>query len=421
MKFSKLIWSNIYKTISNYIIFWFFDISIMFFLYVGSFIGNSYKEILVSNALPIIILLVAFIVLYYITRLMLVIKGKEFSIYLLIGISKNGVKGIYIAENLGILLLALLVGLPLAIVYSYISVFGKMELSTFIEVTTKTIETTIVYFLIYCIYTVSVCMYFVDKNNIKDLLAIKKKSEGKRKCNNMKQKIVLLIFLFVLYIVSLNYIEQMLSLVFLLVVGMVYMLIMLFYDVLALIRKSKWLMQKNRLYLVGNILRKSRSKQFVYTILNICFGISSCSYIFGEVFQNTKTTIISLELDRIMGYIQTNISLLFFVTICFIINLNQFLDVLETKRDYYILMSIGRDKKSLFNMLRREISINGGLSVLVVVPLLIIACCVIQKNFDDVLLGVILGKYIVMCTLIFIFCEMLLYYSIKKAMKKWIK
>lgn len=418
MRFGKLIWSNINKTISNYIIYWLFDIIIIFLLYAGSFIGNSYSDILVSNSLPVIILIIAITVLCYVNKLIVAKKGKEFAIYMLIGLSKNKIIFIYVAENLGILLLAFLVGVPLGLCYSYFGISGRIVTDSFSKVSLHTLKEFTMYFIILCLFTIFISIYFVNKNSIKDFLTIHLKPEKKKHHNYLIRKVILLLSLIVLFVMILLNIEYMLSIAFLVVAGILYISNELIFDSIIFIRKKKikWLINKDRLYKIGKLLRKHRSKVIIYTVLNICFVVSACSFITGYVFKNSDNIIISSEIDKVMGHIQIYISILFWVTICSIINLNQSIDMVESKRDYYILMYIGRDKKLLSNIIINEICLNGGLSIGAAIPVLIIGCLFVRKFIVNISILLVLFEYIFICILILLVCEFILYYSVSTVM-----
>ncbi len=413
MKFSKLVWRNIKTTISHYIIYWLFNVIIFFLLYSGNFIGNSFIDITVSNSLPAIIITVASIVLVYTNKCIVGRRGKEFAIYMLIGLNRQKLVSIYVFENLGILLLSFVAGVPLGVLYCYFVLSSKIGMESLNNVVLVTLGATIGYFILLCIIAIIISIYLLHKKNLKNLFTMRYKSEENRSINifNVIREIVICTFLIVIFSSMLNKIENMLPFISVVGIILVYTLIKLSLDSLSYIRKKNlWLIKKNKIYIIAKLLSKYKNKLMMYGVLNICFIISICSFIVGYIFKNSQSIIIQYELDIAMGHIQTYIAFLFLITLCFVSSLSQSMDILDSKEDYYKLMYIGQSRKAVSKVLLGELCLNGVLSIGGGVFVILLSSQVV-----NIVEGMeALNKYMVLSIIVYIFFILVLYNSIKR-------
>lgn len=418
MGIGKLIWHNIIKTISDYVIYWLFDVIIVILLFSGNVLDSLYKDIISVNSLPLIILLVAFSVLLYINKQIINKRGKEFALYMLSGLNKSHIIIIYTAENIGILILACIAGIPLGICYSLGIMMKESETVHYFNVIYSTFQTTVVYLAIVCLSVIFISVYCIWKNDIKSMMLLRKKVEiGNRKYSIKKTSAIFVIFLF-FFCISLKYAEQMISAIFLSATGIVYIANRLIMENAYRIREKRlYFMNNDWIYIWGKLLAKCKSKLKIYVVMNICFMISVCSFTTGYVFRTTENVIIDLKLDNLMGNIQIYIAILFLVIIYSVINISQSMELIETKRDYYILGCIGREEKRLKSIIMKEIGLNCCLAIFTSILVLILSCFFIVSIVGRSVIIVAL-LYIFFCIALFSICEMLLYCLIKKPLLK---
>ncbi len=413
MKFSKLVWRNIQNTISHYIIYWLFNVIIFFLLYSGNFIGNSFIEITVSNSLPAIIIIVASIVLVYTNKCIVARRGKEFAIYMLIGLNRQKLVSIYVFENIGILLLSFVVGVPMGVLYCYFVLSSNIGMESLNNVVLVTLRATMGYFVLICITAIIISIYLLHKKNLKNLFTMRYKSEENRNINifNVIREIVICTFLIVIFSSMLSKVEKMLPFISIVGIILVYTLIKLGLDSLSYIRKKNlWLIKKNRIYIIAKLLNKYKNKLMMYVVLNICFIISICSFIVGYIFKNSQSIIIQYELDIAMGHIQTYIAFLFLITLCFVSSLSQSMDILDSKEDYYKLMYIGQSRKAVSKVLLGELCLNGVLSIGGGIFIILLSSQIVS-----VVEGVeTLSKYMALGIIVYTFFVLALYNSIKR-------
>lgn len=261
----------------------------------------SMIQIMLGLATFFIVLIVAWLI-HYMVRFILEKRSKEFGIYLLIGMQKQKIAGLYMSENILLGAGAFLVGMALGMLFQQIllSVFYSMiqiDYRLHLECNSACILMTVCCYGGCYLLALMRCRRKLKKMNICDLMNSQKQNEGGKECHEKEKRLLfpLSLLFFVVFGGFLFFYKNWdTGSVVIFLVGLVVTIYLFYTGIAAWIscyvrKKGKMLYQGANLFLLRQFSSKVRTMRFTMGTLTSLFTLallgSAVALMFND-FQN---------------------------------------------------------------------------------------------------------------------------------------
>ena len=308
---SKLAIRNMKRSAGDYLVYFLTMtlISALLYTFCSLLFQNEIKkywsaEDMMETMVFLATILVVFVtswLISYMIRFMMQKRSREFSIYLLLGMKRNTIAGLYLRENILSGAVALFFGMLLGVLFQQVltaALFSMLNITYHLHISFHpgTILTTAFSFGLCYLLSLARCRRKLKKMNIRDLMEVSRKNEGiKEKHERTKKLLLPLSVLFILIFWALFGSLRSNGDTVLFLIGLV-ATIYLFYAglsayIICYVRKGGNLIYRGQnLFLFRQFCAKIRTMQFTMGTLTVLFTLalmgSAIAFMFSA-WQNT--------------------------------------------------------------------------------------------------------------------------------------
>jgi hypothetical protein len=384
----KLAFRNAKRSLSDYFLYIIsltILITIMIMANYVAIIGKlqvSFK----TSALPLLITLILIILVKYINTFMLKQRAKEFANYVLLGIEKNKISWMFFGEFITIgsvcfILASLLsMGVCAILLNTFFTNLNNYEVDFAIWI--KSLIQTLGYFCLVQLLSSFLISRKISKLQIQELMVEKKRNQSwESRYLNRSWGITFIISMFIvivlLLVIALLPEEISFIAISLIMLPLLVSIISFYYWLLQYLvdkrkQRSSFLYQNNRLYLIAQITSQINTNALMNSIYCICLFFSAQSFMWGNIFLQSETVLISINSQQWMGFIQIVLSIIFIVIFFSALSLQQMIEIKQEVSQLQNLYYIGKSKREIRKIGRKQILLKFSIPTAVCYVLLLL-------------------------------------------------
>ena len=316
-------------------------------------------------SLPLLITIIQIILVGYIDAFMLKQRAKEFASYLLLGMGKNKLTGMFLCEILLIGFFCFLAGTTLGF-----AAYG----SFYFSVTSPEIKAcgflygkSLLYTFFYFCIIETICAFRLkhrlDKLQIRELMYENNRNQRERKEGHYKNWGAAFFISFVCFmgfvcgIVFLpeNHITPLISTIAIpLLLSVITFYQWIFGFLYAHRRKqSPCIYQKNRLYILANLTSNFKTAAIMNAVFCMCFLFSAASFMTGSLMLQPEFRLFEIDIQQWMGISQIAVCIIFTVIYFSILSLQQMIALRQETKNIQILHYLGKSNKQIKALIKK--------------------------------------------------------------------
>lgn len=339
-----------------------------------------------TNALPLLITLILIILVKYINTFMLKQRAQEFANYVLLGIEKNKISWMFFCEFITIgsvcfILASLLsMGVCTILLTTIFTNLNNYEVDFAIWI--KSLIQTLGYFCIVQLLSSFLISRKISILQIQELMVEKKRNQpwGSRYLNRswgITFIISMFIVIVLLLVIALLPEEISFIAISLIMLPLIVSIISFYYWLLQYLvdkrkQRSSFLYQNNRLYLIAQITSQINTNALMNSVYCICLFFSAQSFMWGNIFLQSETVLISINSQQWMGFIQIVLSIIFIVIFFSALSLQQMIEIEQEVSQLQNLYYIGKSKREIRKIGRKQILLKFSIPTAVCYVLLLL-------------------------------------------------
>ena len=350
-----------------------------------------------TMALPILIVIIMAVLVYYINQFIIRQRAKEFATYMLLGMEKDKLSLVFLCELSVIGLVCFLLGVALGT--GIFSIFCRTLLQEtgshpILRIILKSVLQTFVYFC--CVEVLSI---FFMKHKIYKLQIVQLMQEKQRNQPLGADKRTfwgwILMISFFSYLALLSGISFMsdeimtvsVSLISLPMLVCVFSFYRWLYAFIAHLRLSQAdaLYQGNRLYQITEMTSGGETGANVNTIFCICFIFSAAAFVFGTFLLSPDIYIFEQTSQQWMGFLQISICIIFMIIYFSVLSLLQIIDLKRENRNIQLLFHMGKNQSDLKYLICTQVLIKLFMPILMSFIILWTAAPFVNYKMNSIL------------------------------------
>ena len=350
-----------------------------------------------TMALPILIVIIMAVLVYYINQFIIRQRAKEFATYMLLGMEKDKLSLVFLCELSVIGLVCFLLGAALGTGifticchtllqetgnHSILRIILQSALQTFVYFCC--VEVLSIFFMKHKIYKLQIVQLMQEKQRNQPLGADKRTFWG-----------WILMISFFSYLALLSGISFMsdeimtvsVSLISLPMLVCVFSFYRWLYAFIASLRLSQAddLYQGNRLYQIAEMTSGSQTSANVNTIFCICFIFSAAAFVFGTFLLSPDIYIFEQTSQQWMGFLQISICIIFMIIYFSVLSLLQIIDLKRENRNIQLLFHMGKNLSDLKKLICTQVLIKLFMPILMSFIILWTAAPFVNYKMNSIL------------------------------------
>ncbi len=361
-----------------------------------------------TASLPLLITLIMIVLVIYINQFMLKQRAKEFANYLLLGMEKNKLTGMFLCEFfiIGFACFIISAGIGLGICAfwgSTIIIFVQSLLQTFF------------YFCMVEVLSAFCIKRNIDQLQIRELMEDKKRNQTLGNYNQYRIwgiAFTIILLCLIGIICGIVYLPNdsgggFISVIAIPLLLSIFTFYKWFFQYLGAIRhkQSNSLYENNRLYILGQITSGLKTNAIMNAVFSICLLFSAMSFIFGMFMLQSEVIIFDWDNQKWMGFLQISICIIFMVIYFSILSLQQIIELKREGKSIQILYYMGKNHSQVKALVKIQIAIQLLLPTMMCLFLLFIGTPFMNYKLNSILpatMSNILIKYVGLFGLCFV-------------------
>ncbi len=351
-----------------------------------------------TASLPVMISLIQMILISYIDRFMLKQRAKEFASYLLLGMEKNHLATLFLAEFFLIGIFCFLAGTTLGFAAFMLLGSGLLSLPSkppFVLFAQSTF-----YCLLYFCLAEVLCACFLKRRicslQIRELMYEKEKNQvNPRHPSSRKGWGTVFVFtmaclvILLQKIVSLPY-EYLVIPVSIIVIPLltgVFAFYKWLFEFLHTLRQRRpgTLPPASGVYLTAHLTANIRLAPLINAVFCLCLLFSYMSFFLGVLTLQPKIRLFDQDIQTWMGVAQVCLCIIFLVIYFFLLSLRQIMEQKLSAKDLSMLYSIGMDRRQIQALRNMQIHIGLSLPMLMAVPVILTGILFLNPKLNSIL------------------------------------
>lgn len=389
----KLALRNAVRSMPDYLLYMFTMIMLLSIMFVSNYLAlvGNVEGGFRTGSLPFLISMILTVLVGYTDSFMVKQRSKEFASYLLLGMEKKKLLGMFLLE---VFLIGTLCFLVSAMIGSgicfllcggevFFSVFGNSGIRSFVCFLGVELLT------MYCI-----CRQ-LKHLEIRDLMSEKKRSEQPEDTRNYRlcrgivyiSAISFMSMLCGIAILPEKLMSPLISLISVPLFLFIFSFYRYFFQRLIQKRQEKWekLYKGDRLYLTAEMTSAAKSNAVLNGIFCSCFLFSAGAFLFGDYLLRTRSMPGSEEKQWWMGFLQISICIIFMLLFFFILSTRQMIDIKKQIKELEMIYFMGKDREQLQRLLKKQVIIKLSIPVILSLGLLIVCLPIVDYRMNLVL------------------------------------
>ena len=352
-----------------------------------------------SASLPIIISVIQLILVGYIDQYILKQRAKELASYLLLGMEKNRLANLFLAEFFLIGSFCFLTGAVLGS-----AVFALLKSALFFSLAEKLPFTLLIqsvfHSLFYFCLVEILCAFYIKhrmtKLEIRELMheKIRNHTRPKQAFDQKKQGFVFLscmtCFLILLWGIAClpsEYITVPISVIAVPLLASIFSFYQWLLGFLAAFRQRNpgMLSQSQRLYLTARLTSNPRSDALVNAVFCLCLLFAYMSFTFGILLLQPQVRLFRPDTQALMGTAQICLCVIFLVIYFFLLSLRQIMEQKRNAKDIPVLYFLGMDRHKIRTLAARWAHADLSLPMLMAVPVILLCIGFLNTRLNFIL------------------------------------
>lgn len=184
--------------------------------------------------------------------------------------------------------------------------------------------------------------------------------------------------------------------------------------------KSASLYQTNRLYILAEITSDFQTQAVLNTVFCLCFLFSAMSFIVGRFMLRPELALFERSVQQWMGLVQVSLCVVFLVIYFSMLSLQQLIRIRQEAESLRILYYIGRSTRQLRHLSMQQTAVRLSLPLLVALPVFVSCVPLLNRKLNcllpDTLHNILFrftGEYL-LCTFLFYTCYFLAVYLMSR-------
>lgn len=371
MMYLKLSIRNAKRTFTNYLLYIITMTILLMIMEVSNcitIIGESSHFQAVS--LPMLITIIQIILVGYIDAFMLKQRSKEFANYLLLGMGKNQLTGMFLCEILLIGFFCFLAGTTIGF-----AAYGAFYISTSLQKMAacgflygKSLLYSFFYFCMIEIICAFRLKHRLDKLQIRELMYENHRNQSENKKGHFRNWGAAFFVSFICFMgfvcgiafLPENHITPIISTIAIPLLLSIFAFYQWIFDFLYAHRrkKSACIYQKNRLYILANLTSNFKTNAIMNAVFCMCFLFSAASYMTGAYMLQPDFPLFDSDIQQWMGISQIAICILFTTIYFSILSLQQLIALRQETNNIRILHYIGKNNKQIKTLVKQQIALR---------------------------------------------------------------
>lgn len=368
----KLAIRNVKRSAVDYLLYIAATVILLSTIFISNYISvlGKRQANFQTVSLPLLIVLIMAFLMTYINHFMVKQRSKEFATYLLLGMKKTTLFGMFVCEIVLVGIACFCIGGLLSVfLYNLCSVFFQ-ELNDkrfSIEIIGKGALYSLGYFCL-----IEMCVMFQIRKSVYKLeISQLMKEKHRNQPLNGRSKalwgslfaasiIALWVMLYSIAVLPADKGFYFISVISLPILCAVFSFYKWLYTFLSSIRIRAYesLYKRDRLYMLAEITSCTGTSAVINSIFSICLLFSALSFMFGTLLLNKNIHIYPAIEQKYMAFLQISICVVFFVIFFSILSLLQVIELKQQGRNIRVLHYMGKSRSSLKKMIKSQISIK---------------------------------------------------------------
>lgn len=338
-----------------------------------------------AASLPLLVTVIQIILAYYMEDFMLKQRAKEFANYLLLGMDKDKLTGLFLLEVLLIGFCCYLVGTTIGFAvygcwYFQQPIQGMQEGGVLYG---KSMLDTLLYFALIQAVGAFCLKRRLTRLQIRELMYEKERGQNPQSVKGCKRWGVVFLLSFACFmglVCGIAFLPGNLQVYFVSVVALPLLLsVFAFYQwvfggLYALRRlQPAAICQKDRIYCLANVTSDCRTAAVINTVFCICFLFSVSSFVVGRLMLQPAFPLFDPTVRRWMGTSQISICIVFLVIYFSVLSLQQMIELRKNAKDIRIMRCMGKSGGQIRKLVRKQTAVRLTTPVLMTLPILL--CC----------------------------------------------
>lgn len=336
-----------------------------------------------TASLPLLVGLITVILLRYISRFLLRQRAQEFALYLLMGMERRTLAGMFFLELFFLSCLCLAVGILLGICLGAVlwALFpgGAPGQAAFAPAALSAAARTAGYFLAIQLLSLASTVQLICRMEIRELRGEKQRdqSQGLRRVGVWTAASAISALLLAVSLLGIGLLPEnaagalvgLVSLPLLALVGTFYQAL---YGQLNRRRrlKGETLYRGDRLYLTAQFLSGGSQAALLDSVLCLCLLFAAAAFLFGGIMLSRALVVMSPISQRYMGLMQISICVIFTVIYFAVLSLRQAVDVQRARQSIKTLHHLGKSGREIRSLLVKQTCLRFAAPLLLCLPIL---------------------------------------------------
>lgn len=389
MIYFKLALRNAKRSVFDYMLYIITMIILLFIMLFSNFIavtGNMEAGFRTAS-LPMLVALILVALVSYINRYMLRQRAKEFASYLLLGMEKKTVCGMFLLEFSIIGVFCFLVSICLCLGVSML--FGKPAL--FLQSLLQTLPCFLMIELL-SMYRMNRC---IRKMMIAELMTEKRRNQspgGKQRYRLWGTLMAVSVFCYLAMLAGIVFLPGaalniLIAFIALPALFCVFAFYQWLFPYLMVKRQCLWepLYQGEKLYLTARLTSRAQTDALICGIFGASLLFAACSFVFGWFLFRPQAILSDLSSQKWMGFLQMNICIIFIVIYFSILSLQQMIELRQQRKELRIMHYMGRSTRQLTSLLKRQIALRLSIPAFTCFAVLAVSIPFLNYKLNNVL------------------------------------
>lgn len=340
-----------------------------------------------TSSLPLLVGLVMVILLRYISRFVLRQRAQEFALYLLMGMERRALAGMFFLEFflLGCLCLGggVLLGSCMGAVLWALAPGGHALL---LPAVLSAAARTAGYFLVMQLLSLASTAQLIRRLEIRELTEERRRDQSQELGRVGPWAAVAAVSFLVLSGAMLgtallpeNAVVALVGLMSLPLLALAFSFYRALYALLDSCRRAgvRALYRGNRLYLTAQLLSGGTQSALLDGVLCLCLLFAAGAFLFGGVMLSQALEVMERETQQWMGFLQLCVCVICLVVYFAVLSLRQAVDIQRFRRGVKILRRLGKSGRDIRSLLAQQTCLRFASPVLLCLPLLALAAALV--------------------------------------------